>query len=98
MRRSWCQAISSTARQALCRASHSRMRRFTSSGRSCCTKCEQSSNTCSSRSDTYFSVPCDSQVHRVNSAPLCALCSALARKTVGRKGRGTSKHGSLDHS
>ena len=52
------QAINITAHQALWPASHVRMRRLTSSGRSCCTKWEQSSSTCSSKSDTYFSVPC----------------------------------------
>jgi hypothetical protein len=63
------QAINSTARQALWRASHVRMRRLTSSGRSCCTKWEQSSNTCSSRSDTYFSVPCNSHVLTMRGTP-----------------------------
>lgn len=44
--------------QTVWRASQARMRRLTSSGRSCCTKCEQSSSTWSSRSDTNLSVPC----------------------------------------
>ena len=64
LERQFCQAACAAAMAGAAallpevRDMNARMRACTRCGWSCCTQCEQSSSTCSSRSGTYFSVPC----------------------------------------